>query len=153
MAVDRNDGFFDVLDLAFDTFNERSEFLRHGIANCVRDIDGLRACCDHCFHDLKEVGGVCPRGVHRRKLYVIHIGTSVGNHFNGTLECLFARDPVLILQMYVGRRVKGVDAPPRCVLERFPGAVNVFPPRPRKAADHRPFYLCADPFDGLKIAG
>src|SRR5512143_4246891 len=65
MAVDRNDGFVDVLDLAFDAFNERSEFLGHGITCCVRDIDGLRTCCDHRFHDLMEVCGVCPCSVHR----------------------------------------------------------------------------------------
>src|SRR3990172_7339953 len=73
------------------------------------------------------------------------------DHFHRTFQRLFTRYPVLVLQVDIGRRVKGVNTFLRRVPERLPGAVDVFFLRPRKTARDRPFHLRADALDGLKI--
>ena len=68
------------------------------------------------------------------------------------LQDFLARLVQLVLKMNVGGGEKGVDARPRGILQRFPGAVDVKLIGPRQRGDDGPPDFRRDGLDGFKVA-
>ena len=131
--------------------NESSELGRHGIADCVGNIERGCAGFHHRSQDLEQKFGIGAGGIFGREFHVLTQRLGQTDSIARLLQALLARNFQLVLQMNVGGRQKDMNAGMGCALERLPGALDILRAGTGKARDNGPPDNCGDCLNGGEI--
>ena len=123
MAMRRQDGAS--RRCAADGREHALDVVRQRVADGVGQVDGGGAGVDRRFGDLAQEIQIAARRILGRKLHVVAIGARVRHGGGDLLEALRARDAQLVFEMNVGGGEKHVNARPRRLRQRRPGAIDV----------------------------
>ncbi len=127
-------------------------FLRHRIANRVRDVDRRGAGVDRAFDDFGQELELGSRGVLGRKLDVLAQRPRVLHALGCGMDDLLARHVELVLAVDGARGEEEMQPRTRGVAYRRPGPVDVLGIAPGETGDHRALDLPGDGLDRLPVA-
>ena len=152
MAVGRENRLVTVGHPCHDGTEQGAEFIGHGIADGIRDVDGARPGGNCRFNGAAEEIDVAARAVLARPLHISaqvpRQAHTVGNRF----QHLLGLHPQLILHMQRAGGNKGMNAGMRSTLEGLGSAGNITLLRAGKATNAGITDGCGNALDGFKIA-
>ena len=152
VAVDADDRFFDIGRMFADIADQAGEFIRHGIADGIGNIDDCRSLPDGHAEDLRQKGPVAAGSVFRRKFHVGRQGAGVADRRRRGLQHFGAGHLELVLQMDVAAGDERVDSRAFRLADAFPGAVDILFVGPGQSGDRRSFYPGGDSLYGREVA-
>ena len=140
-AADRRD---DRLEVVADLVGRR-------VADGVRQVDRRGARGNDGFDHRRQVRHVAAGRVLGRELHVVGELAGLGDGLDGGLEALLARDAQLALEVQVGCRDEGVDAPLAGGGDGLAGAFDVGGGTSGEGSNRRSLHLLRDPPHRLGI--
>src|ERR1700686_1668763 len=152
MAMHRNHNFVDARNFLMQSANQLPVFLRHGVANRIRNIDGSSARPNNRFHHLAQKRDISSRSILRRKFHVRTQRLRVSNRIPRLLQTLLACDSQLVFQMNVGGREKNMDARVGRSLQSLPGAINISRASASQPRNNWTPHRSGNPLHRLKVA-
>ena len=150
--MDADDDLVDAANVLFEMRDGGGVLARHGVADGVGDVDRRGAGFDDALDDLGEEVELGAGGVFRRELDVVADGLGALDALDGPADDLVLGHLELELAMDGAGGQEDVDARPRRIAERCPGAVDVVGVAAGQAADDRALDLAGDGLHRLEIA-
>jgi hypothetical protein len=134
-----------------DSGDKPTEFSRQYIADGIGYIQNCGACIDNSLKHTAKIIGIGPGSVFRRKFYIIGVFSSIGNGIHGHVQNIIMALLQLMGQMNIGGSNKSMDTRSICILQSFPGTINIFTVSPTKPGDNRTFDIFGDRFYRIEI--
>ena len=139
-----------------DALSDRGEHTldigRQRIADSIGKVDRRRAGVHRRFSDIAEEIEVASRRVFSGKLDVIAVGACMRDGRRDLRQALRARDAQLVFEVNVRRRKKHVNARPRRLRQRRPGAIDVRRNGAGQAGNDRPPHGPGNRAHGLEVS-
>src|SRR5208283_585921 len=140
--------------LAYPLLNcldQGAEFVRRGVPNRIRYIYCGCTGSENGLYYFQEVSRIGPRSIHWGEFNIFKKAFCKLNHLYRSYQRLFAADPELEFQMYVGSRMECMNTSPGRVLYRLPCAYYVLFFGPCKSGNSCTRHFRSNPLHGLKI--
>jgi len=151
--MDTDHSLPDVFDVFEEVLDQDAVFMRHRIADGVRNVDGRRAGRDDGFGDLREKFRLGPGGVFRRELDILDERAGALDAFDGAFDDFVLGHFEFVLAMNGAGGEEDVDAGAVAGrLDGCAGAINVFIDAAGEAGNARALDFSGDGVDGLEIA-
>ena len=125
---------------------------RQRVADSVGQVDRGRAGVHRRFGDLAQEVQIAARRILRRELDVVAIGARVRDRRRDLRQALLAADAQLVFEVNVRRGEEHVNARPRRLRERRPGAIDVRGNGAGQAGDDRPPHGAGNRAHRLEVA-
>ena len=126
MAMGRNNGLVDVVDVLHKVFNLGSVLLGQAIASGIRNVNHRSSSLYNSLDNTCKVFVVCTTGIFGIELHVLYITLGVFHSTHGTLNNLLAIGMELILYVRVGCSDSSMYSATFCIFQRLGGTVNIF---------------------------
>ena len=152
MAMNADHDLVDVSHVPPEMSDQTSVLSRHCVAYCVGDVDGGGAGFNCFLHHLRQEVRLGARRVLGGELYIVAIVPCALDSFDGPSQDLLFGHAELKFAVNGAGGEEYMDALPRCISERFPGAVDVCPLAAGEAANDRPFNFPGHRADRLQLA-
>ena len=153
VAVHRDDDIVDAGDVLHAKGDQIAEFVGHGVADGIGDVDDGRPGFDGGGQDLNNEVAVAAGGVHGREFDVRGQVAGELDGVLGELNEFGAGDVELLLEMDVGGGDYGVQKRTLGVLQRFPGSGELVFLEAGERGDLHVVEFAGHKLDGFEIAG
>ena len=151
VAVRAEDGLVGVGHALNDVREEFARFVRRGVANGVRQVDGRAALANDRFDDATQKIAVGARGILRRKFHIVGELTAEADRRHRRVEARFARHAQLGLQVQIGRGEERVNPRPFGRLQRPGRLFDILRARPRQRGNHGAPQFARNLLEGVRI--
>src|SRR5882672_67826 len=151
VTVDRQDHPVDAGHGTTQVAEHFGKFLRHGVADGVRNVHGGGTRFNHRGHDVLQELELRPRGIFRGEFDIVGKGPCESHGFHRRSQDLLLRHVELELPVDRTRREKDMHTLARGGLERARRALDVLGIAAGKTRDDRTVNLARDRIDGFPV--